>query len=114
VCVCVFVCALLPPTGESRDGAARSFSLFISLSFLLSSLNPAAGPLHAKEMHVRTSSDGKPERFAPRVICKWMLHERCGQPKASAVLAVLLPIRTAACEPEGLIDFRYGDSSVPR
>ena len=52
-------------------GAARSFSPFISLSFLLSSLNLAASPLHteaAKELHVGTSSDWNPERFAPRVL----------------------------------------------
>ena len=65
--------AFLPPLGESRDGAARSLSLslFISLSFLLSSLNFATGPLHseaAKELYVGTSSDGNPERFPPRVV----------------------------------------------
>ena len=117
LCVCVRLRALLPPTGESRDGAARSFSLFISLPFVFSSLNLAAGPLRgeAAKGAARWNFIGR----EPLTICstryrKWVLHKRCGQPHTSAVLAARLAIRTAACEPESRIDITYGDSSTGR
>jgi hypothetical protein len=115
VCACERFC--LHPESHVTGLPLVSFSLSLSLSiyvtlFLLSSLNFATGPLQSEA--AKSAVRWTFIRRETWTICstrykQCILHRRCGQSHVSAVLAARLAIRTAAYEPEGHVDLRFGD-----